>query len=102
MPFPEARRSLYKNNPIELVVCQLRFPPILRIDAELPVAFQDKVRTTFPDFGESSEFRIDVPTGVGDQIPPEILRQVIQSSAIKNYEFTSADGQWKINLTRTF
>lgn len=35
-------------------------------------------------------------------LPPEVLRQVIQSSGIRNYEFSSEDGAWKVNLTRTF
>jgi uncharacterized protein (TIGR04255 family) len=102
MPFPEVGRVLYKNNPLEMVACQLRFPPILRIDADLPVAFQDRVRAEFPGFRVSSEFRIEMPSGSGEQIPPEIIRQVIQSSGTKNYEFASTDGNWKINLTRTF
>ena len=102
MPFPPAQRVLYRKNPLEQVVCQLRFPPILRIDAELPVGFQDRVRNAFPNFAEASKFKLEVPLAIGEQVPQEILRQVIQSSSIKNYEFSSADGLWKVNLTRTF
>ena len=103
MPFPAVDRVLYKKKPLEMVVCQLRFPPILRIDTDLPAAFQERVRGNFPDFHISSEFRIEMPGGIGEQIPPELLRQVIQSNGItKNYEFQTGDGNWKINLTRTF
>jgi uncharacterized protein (TIGR04255 family) len=102
MPFPEVARVQYGKNPLDVVVCQLRFPPILRVDASLPVEFQDRVRADFPDYVESADVQIEVPSAVGDQIPPEILRQVIQSMPTRNYEFASADGQWKINLSRTF
>ena len=48
MAFPEVQRVRYRQNPLEEVICQLRFPPILRIDTELPVAFQEQIRTTYP------------------------------------------------------
>ncbi len=102
MPFPEANRVLYRKNPLDQVVCQLRFPPILRIDAEIPAEFQEMVRRQIPNLTETSEWKLEVPPGLKDQISPEILRQILQSSGNKNYEFSSEDGQWKINLTRTF
>jgi uncharacterized protein (TIGR04255 family) len=102
MPFPPAERVLYRKNPLDQVVCQVRFPPILRIDADLPADFQDRVRGEFPNFTQTSEFKIEIPPGIGDQVPAELLRQVLQSSGGKNYEFSSADGAWKVNLTRTF
>jgi len=48
MPFPDSKRAFYGKNPLEEVVCQLRFPPILRIEVETPAVFQDKVRQVFP------------------------------------------------------
>ena len=102
MPFPEAKRVLYGKNPLDQVICQMRFPPILRIDAEIPADFQERVRKHFPNYSESSEWNIEVPAGVRGQIPPEVLRQAVQSSGVKNYAFSSDDGNWKINLTRNF
>jgi uncharacterized protein (TIGR04255 family) len=102
MPFPFAPRVVYRKSPLEQVICQLRFPPILRIDANLPADFQDLVRDAFPNFTEASEFKVEIPSEIGKQVPPEIIRQVIQSSGTKNYEFSSVDGIWKVNLTRTF
>jgi len=32
MPFPEVKRVIYEHNPLDKVICQLRFPPILRIE----------------------------------------------------------------------
>ncbi|HID30265.1 MAG TPA: TIGR04255 family protein [Desulfobacterales bacterium] len=102
MPFREAKRVLYKKNPLDRVICQLRFPPILRIDAEIPAQFQERVRRQFPNFSEASEWKVQVPQALEGQIPPEVLRQFVQSSGNKNYEFSSEDGVWQINLTRTF
>lgn len=103
MPFPEVQRVIYQKNPLDRVVCQLRFPPILRIDADVPAEFQDRIRQDFPDFSEKKEVRVEIPAGVQDEIPPEVLTQLLQSTGVKtNYEFSSEDGEWKVNLSRTF
>jgi uncharacterized protein (TIGR04255 family) len=102
MPFPEAKRVLYGKNPLDKVVCQLRFPSILRIDAEIPAEFQERVRKHFPNFSEASEWRVEIHPELRGELPPEVLRQALQSSGNKNYEFSSEDGLWKANLTRSF
>ena len=102
MPFPEVRRVIFRKNPLDKVICQLRFPPILRIDSEIPSDFQDKVRKDFPNYSEVlEEVMVEIQSGKGS-VPPDSLKQLIQSSQNKNYEFSSEDGFWKINLTRTF
>ena len=101
MPFPELKRVLYRKNPLYQVICQLRFPPILRIDAEIPANFQERVRRHFPNFAETS-WNVEAPPDLKGLIPPEFIQQALQLSNTKNYEFSSEDGQWKINLTRTF
>jgi len=103
MPFPPAPRVVYARKPLKSVVCQLRFPPILRIDAELPVNFQDRIRRNFPNFTEMSDVTIQVPTAaLGEQVPADVIRQVLQSSLAKNYVFASADGSSQVNLMRIF
>ncbi len=99
MPFPDVERVIYKKNPLTQVICQLKFPPILTIDAEIPAKFQDSIRKEFPNFTENIE-SMKFPNIVKGQIPLEIL-QTIQQTA-KNYEFISEDGFWRVNLTRTF
>jgi uncharacterized protein (TIGR04255 family) len=84
------------------VICQLRFPPILKIDAEIPAAFQDSIREDFPDLKESSAWKMEESQGVKGTIPLDVFRQILQSLPEKNYEFSSENGQWKLNLTRTF
>ncbi|NQS97960.1 MAG: TIGR04255 family protein [candidate division Zixibacteria bacterium] len=101
MPFPEVKRVIYKKNPLDRVICQLRFPPILKIDKEIPADFQEKIRMDFPNFDETIEWP-DVPSEIQGQFPPEILRQISQTAPIKNYKFASDDNIWIVNLTRTF
>lgn len=102
MPFPEASRVIYKKNPLAEVICQLRFPPILKIDADIPANFQDSIRGDFPNFKETSEWKVDIDPTSQVELPPEVLSQLIKSTGTKNYEFSTDDEHWKINLTRTF
>ena len=44
MPFPVTKRIIYKKNPLVEVICQLRFPPILSIDTEIPARFQGAIK----------------------------------------------------------
>jgi len=108
MPFPDAKRILFKKNPLVEVVCQLRFPPILRIDAEIPAAFQERIRDQFPNYCKVPSVKITAPIDVPEGVPVELLKQLelmkqtAQSHDYRNHEFSSEDGQWKITLSRTF
>jgi len=115
MPFPEAQRVRYGKPPLDQVVCQFRFPAILRIDSVIPVDFQERVRRDFPLFTEKSEQRLvrlsvavaggiegQIAPEIESQIPSDVQRDVVQVSGNKNYEFISEDEKWKVNLTRTF
>ena len=93
MLFPEVKRVIYKKNPLDRVICQLRFPPILRIDAEPPVKFQDRVRKEFPYYSEKNELTMGIPSRVREQIPHELLGEILRTANTKNYEFSSEDGQ---------
>jgi uncharacterized protein (TIGR04255 family) len=102
MPFPETSRVLYKKNPLDRVICQLRFPSILRVDADIPAEFQDRIRAHFPNYAEKLEFAIDVASVMEAGASGDVLRQVVPSPSNKNYEFSSGDGTWQVNLTRSF
>ena len=102
MPFPAVQRVIYKKNSLRKVTCQLRFPPILRIDAEPPADFQDQIRKDFPELAEKSEVTFEFPSPIARQIPRDVLSEVVQRSGVHNYEFGSVDGDQKINLTRNF
>ena len=59
MPFPEVKRIIYKKNPLDKVICQLRFPTILKIEKEIPAEFQERIRKEFPNYSESTEWNVD-------------------------------------------
>lgn len=97
MPIPESTRVRYEHNTLEQVICQLRFPPILRIGAEPPAGFQELVRGDYPRYSEQSEASIMFPPGSG--IPVDIAKLV---PSITAYEFASANEEWKLTLSRDF
>jgi uncharacterized protein (TIGR04255 family) len=99
MVFPKAPRVIYKKNPLDRVICQLRFPPILRIDTGIPAQFQERIRKEFPDFCEKEE--LILPQQIRQEFPVELLGRIMPSQT-KNYEFSSENAVWKVNLTRTF
>jgi len=101
MPFPETKRVIYENNPLDKVICQLRFPPILKIDTKVPDEFQERIRDSFPEFSEKAEIKLPIFKSAQKDTPAEVL-QSITPTGNKNYEFSSEDKVWTINLTRTF
>ncbi len=102
MPFPEVKRTIYKKNVLDQVMCQLKFPPILRIDAELPVAFQEHVNREFPNYSEKTNWRLEWSLGAKEPSRSQLDTRMQPTDSMKNHEFSTEDGQWKINLTRTF
>jgi uncharacterized protein (TIGR04255 family) len=101
MPFPERRRVLYRKNPLDKVICQLRFPAVLRIETEIPAEFQERIRRDFPNFIEKSEFKVEMPIITPGQGASEYPIQLSPKPS-KNYEFSTESGDWTFNLTRSF
>ena len=100
MPFPTTDRVSYSHNPLNQVVCQLRFPSILKIEATLPVDFQESIRHEFPIFQErQSQPSAQLPTELENALPPELRSLLPRGSG---YDFISADTEWQITLTRDF
>ena len=97
LAFPEAPRVIYSKNPLWEVICQLRFPAILKIDSEIPASFQEKVRDSFP---LSEEEEIVLPVDV----PPELV-QLFKANrptqlSRRTWRFISEDNNWIISLAR--
>lgn len=89
-------RVHYANPQLREVICQIRFPAILAIDAKEPADFQEAVRGTFPRYAMRH-----------DQLPPKMTvvngtPQAQPQPSVVNYHFLSADNKWKLNLTRNF
>ena len=94
--FSKEPRCLYRSNPIAEVICQLRFPEILTIAANAPVDFQEAIRADFPQFFRRQETGAPKITGA----PGNFSLQ--NQPATINYQFASADGVWRVNLTSKF
>ena len=90
-------RVLYDKNPLESVICQVKFPTILRVDSELPSAFQDRIRETFPLFREPSVEEVNIPPEFA-----KLLGKQFERLPGRNYNFLSEDENWQVNLTRDF
>lgn len=100
MPFPESERVIYAKNPLEQVICQFRFPDVLRIGVSDPVGFQEKIRELYPIYREKAEVAITIPPEIAQQIPQEIAGQF--GPGKRAYDFVSGDGRWVVGLTNNF
>ena len=94
--FSQENRCLYRSNQLGDVICQLRFPEILSIGANLPVAFQDAIRDEYPQYSARKESPAPKITGTPGNLSLE------NQPATINYQFTSSDGAWRVNLTSRF
>lgn len=97
MLFADYERYTYAQSPLIETICQLRFPSILSIGAKEPAEFQEAIRREFPKYMVREER--PAPRLVNAGTPNQ---KVEQPPVIQNYNFVSADGLWKINLTRDF
>lgn len=89
-------RCIYRSNQLADVICQLRFPQILTIQANLPVDFQEAIRDEFPQFSSRKEMPAPKLQGTPGNL------NVQNQDPVTNYQFTSADGVWRVNLTSGF
>jgi len=92
MLFSRYERYQYAVSPLFEVICQLRFPAILKINADDPVDFQEQLRQKYPRYSARQEQpQGQTVNGQPSQLPP-----------ILNHTFISEDGTWKVNLTKDF
>ena len=99
MSIPESPRVEYRRNPLANVVCQLRYPSILRINAVDPIEFQEEIRHRYPLY-QAVNMTIEAP------IPSPVLGQTIGIGAVntleRSYKFASEDNRWTITLTKDY
>ena len=84
----EEARQIFKRRQLLEVICQLRFPTILSINQADPAEFQDRIRAVLPQYVKREERPAPKPGQ--------------NAETVNNYHFLSADGKWKLNLTRDF
>lgn len=92
----DSERVRYAKPQLLEVICQLRFPTILSISAKEPAEFQELIRREFPRYARNLE-----------KMPPKVTGQpgnmhLEEQGNVVNYQFLSADGRWKVNLTNGF
>ena len=89
--FSRNPRCIYRKNQLGEVICQLRFPRILTIGTTVPAPFQEAIRQEFPRFA------------VIDERPRAAVNQPQEPIVpMRNYQFASQDGVWRVNLTDNF
>jgi len=94
--FSNEERCIYRNNSLANVICQLRFPEILTIGANLPVEFQESIRSDYPRYSARKEVPVSKLSGT----PGNLNFQ--KQDPVTNYQFSSADNLWTVNLTSKF
>ena len=90
--FSNDERVIYAKRQLVEVICQLRFPEILKIDVSEPADFQERIRRDYPQYEKKIE-----------QLPPQMVNgKPVPQGTVNNYQFISADGGWKVSLTKGF
>jgi uncharacterized protein (TIGR04255 family) len=93
--FPYQQDVQLENSPLIEVICQVRFPVILRIATEEPSEFQEQIRSEFP--------LVELEHGVLFRIPgPGAKGSPAAEPQSRVYRFRTADGQTAISLAPDF
>ena len=100
MPLPDFPRLTLQKNPLEQVICQLRFPQILKIDMQAPFEFQDIIRQEYPMYAASKENQPEMSPEITAQIPPGSIG--IPAVDKINYRFFTTNEAWVVNLASQF
>lgn len=90
------QRVIYRANQLGEVICQLRFPEILTIEANIPARFQEAIREEFPLYSVRKEAAAPKLSGAPGAFTLE------NQPKTNNYQFASSDGVWRVNLTSKF
>ena len=91
MPMPSSERIVFQRHPIREVICQLRYPTILRLKTEPPAEFQERVQADYPEYEE-------VVQTLGLEINQTSLSQKTETS----HRFWSEDHTRSITISSDF
>ena len=89
--FPPSERVLYRRPQLRQVICQLRFPPILRIEGQPPADFQDQIRELFPLLEPATDT-------IAPQLPKEIAQLLGRAVSTGRYQFRTEDKHNSLSL----
>ncbi|MFQ5419303.1 MAG: TIGR04255 family protein [Anaerolineae bacterium] len=93
--FPHKPEVQLARPPLEEVVCQVRFPPILRISREEPIDLQERIRRRFPLLRLEQGVQVQFPVPGNPNAPSAEFKP-------KLYRFVSQDEQTAVSLTVNF
>lgn len=65
--FPAVADVPLRSPPLVEVICQIRFPPLLRLAESRPIEFQERIRHRFPEFEEQRGIILRVESGESDR-----------------------------------
>jgi len=97
MPIPDSPRVIYKNNPLSEVICQLRFPSILRIGVNDPVDYQDAIKDCYPIYLKETP-QVSLPPLLAGM--PSLANLQLQTDP--THKFFTMDMNRSISLTKDF
>lgn len=105
MLFPESARLIFTLNPLQEVVCQLRFPTILEIKASEPASFQKTMRPGYPLYnrGEALGLLTGLPAGIPKDITDVLARlPIAQRGEDVVHKFITENSARTISLAPEF
>ncbi|MBQ9412628.1 MAG: TIGR04255 family protein [Oscillospiraceae bacterium] len=83
----QGKQFVYEKSQLIEVICQLRYPTILSIEANEPAEFQDTIREAFPRYLCRQE---------------KAAPQGGEPQTVRNHNFISEDGKCKLSMTKNF
>jgi len=92
--FPQREDVRLQRAPLAEVICQVRFPPVLRIASEQPFAFQEWVRERFP--------QLEVEQGMAVRMEPLGTSPPSAKPEPRIFRFKSPDGHTVVSLAFNF
>lgn len=94
LQLPDMQQVVYKNPPLALVICQVRYNSILNVaNAGFVAPFQNAIQSLYPQATHSQELRF----GINPNEPG-----VLQGSPAIQWQFSDTDDNWKIVLASDY
>jgi len=101
MLFPETPRVVYDHKVLDQVICQLRFPQILRIGVETPAKFQDVMRKTYPNYAQETD-SLDVPREISTMLEEMRMPFPFGKNDPPRHTFSTQDDSRSVATTTSF
>lgn len=101
MKFQRRERVIYERNPLAVVICQIQFSRILRVDAELPTEFQARVRADYPNLDVADKLlHLNAALRQGLEGGSQSSEQTILGA--REFHFSDLDKKWTATLSSNF